>query len=126
MNTWNVAAEDLEFLSRHLEDLEAAGTPSFGLILTKRIPYTFDSEKKTLWGEDIGTLEDIISWLEEAQKPAQVMFCEKVTVKNVLTYARREVFTVNAPERIELIPARELLEELKEHFAQQTEQNQGD
>lgn len=56
MNTWNVAAEDLEFLSRHLEDLEAAGTPSFGLILTDRVPYTFDSEKKTLWGEDIGTL----------------------------------------------------------------------
>lgn len=123
MNTWNVAADDLEFLSRHLEDLEAAGTPSFGLILTKRIPYTFDSEKKTLWGEDIGTLEDIISWLEEAHKPAQVMFCEKVTAKNVLAFARGEVFTVNAPERIELIPARQVLEELTEHFAQQTEQD---
>lgn len=120
MNTWNIAADDLEFLSRHLEDLEAAGTPSFGLILTKRIPCTFDSEKKTLWGEDIGTLEDIISWLEEASKTPQVMFCEKVTAKNVLAFARGEVFTVNAPERIELIPARELLEELTEHFAQQS------
>lgn len=123
MNTWNVAADDLEFLNRHLEDLEAAGTPSFGLILTEQIPCTFDSKKKTLWGEDIGTLEDIISWLEEAPKTPQVMFCEKVTVKNVLAFARRKVFTVNAPERIELIPARELLEELTEHFAQQVEQD---
>lgn len=46
MNTWNVAADDIEFLRRHLEDLEAAGTPGFGLILTERIPCTFDSEKK--------------------------------------------------------------------------------
>ena len=38
MNTWNIAADDLEFLRRHLEDLEAAGTPGFGLILTERIP----------------------------------------------------------------------------------------
>lgn len=120
MDTWNVAADDLEFLSRHLEDLEAAGTPSFGLILTKRIPCTFDSEKKTLWGEDIGTLEDIISWLEEVSKTPRVMFCEKVTVKNVLAFARGEVFTVNESERIELIPARELLEEFTEHFAQQS------
>lgn len=126
MNTWNVAADDLEFLSRHLEDLEAAGTPSFGLILTEQIPCTFDSKKKTLWGEDIGTLEDIISWLEEAPKTPQVMFCEKVTAKNVLAFARGEVFTVNAPERIELIPARQVLEELTKHFAQQTDQNQGD
>lgn len=54
------------------------------------------------------------------------MFCEKVTVKNVLAFARGEVFTVNAPERIELIPARQVLEELTKHFAQQTDQNQGD
>ena len=120
MNTWNVAADDLEFLRRHLEDLEAGGTPGFGLILTEQIPCTFGSKKKTLWGEDIGTLEDIISWLEEAPKTPQVMFCEKVTAKNVLTYARREICSVNAPERIELIPARELLEELTEHFAQQS------
>lgn len=200
MNTWNIAADDLEFLRRHLEDLEAAGTPGFGLILTESIPFTFDSKKKTLWGDEIGTLEDIISWLEGAPKTPQVMFCEKVpggvlssgeqlytapakpltedayiwwvdimeaeydgsprsvlvdsgdldaedlsdpaaevwedmerlavhdaplpvTTENVLTYAEHEVFTVNVPERIELIPARELLEELTEHFAQQTEQD---
>ena len=195
MNAWNLGADDLEFLSRHLEDLEAAGTPGFGLILTERIPFTFDSEKKALWGEDIGTLEEILDWLESDPKPTQSTFCETisggyrdsgeqlfaapaqpvtgevfvwwddsgqeprtvfmdagdanpedlsnpaaeawedmerlavpdaplpVTVENVLAYARREVFTVNAPERIELIPARELLEELTEHFAQQVEQD---
>ena len=199
MNTWNIAADDLEFLRRHLEDVEAAGTPGFGLILTKRIPYTFDSEKKTLCGEDIGTLEEILDWLESNPKPTQSTFCETisggyrdsgeqlytapcvplqedvyvwwnhedleqapgtrtvlmdcgyadkddlndpnaeawedmerlnvhseplpVTTENVLTYAEHEVFTVNAPERIELIPARELLEELTEHFAQQTKQD---
>ncbi|WP_314929186.1 hypothetical protein [Rothia mucilaginosa] len=188
MNTWNIAADDLEFLRRHLEDLEAAGTPGFGLILTESIPFTFDSKKKTLWGEEIGTLEEILDWLESDPKPTQSAFCETisggyrdsgeqlftvpaqpvtgevfvwwddsgqesrtvfmdagfadsedlsdpaaevwedmerlavhdaplpVTTENVLTYAEHEVFTVNAPERIELIPARELLEELTEHF----------
>lgn len=195
MNTWNVAADDLEFLSRHLEDLEAAGTPGFGLILTERVPFTFDSEKKTLWGEEIGTLEEILDWLESNPRPGQEEFCETisggyrdsgeqlysepcapvqedvyvwwnhddpsvepaprivllddgyadeedlkdpnseewdsmsrlvvhpeplpVTVENILDYIHNEVFTVNVPERIELIPARELLEELTEHFAQQ-------
>lgn len=199
MNTWNVAADDLEFLRRHLEDLEAAGTPGFGLILTERVPFTFDSEKKTLWGEEIGTLEEILDWLESNPRPGQEEFCETisggyrdsgeqlysepcvlvqedvyvwwnhddpsvepdprtvllddgsadeedlkdpnseewdymsrlvvhpeplpVTVENVLAFARGEVFTVNAAERIELIPARELLEELTEHFAQQAEQD---
>lgn len=197
MNTWNIAADDLEFLRRHLEDLEAAGTPGFGLILTERVPFTFDSEKKALWGEDIGTLEEILDWLESNPKPTQSTFCETisggyrdsgeqlfaapcvpvqddvyvwwnheeqapgtvtvlmdhgdedeedlndptaevwedmerlavhdaplpVTTENVLAYAEHEVFTVNAPERIELIPARELLEELTEHFAQQAEQD---
>lgn len=199
MNTWNVAADDLEFLRRHLEDLEAAGTPGFGLILTERVPFTFDSEKKALWGEDIGTLEEILDWLESNPRPGQEEFCETisggyrdsgeqlysepcvpvqedvyvwwnhddpsvepdprtvllddgsadeedlkdpnseewdymsrlvvhpeplpVTVENVLAFARGEVFTVNAAERIELIPARELLEELTEHFAQQAEQD---
>jgi hypothetical protein len=195
MNTWNIAADDLEFLRRHLEDLEAAGTPGFGLILTESIPFTFDSKKKTLCGEDIGTLEEILDWLESNPKPTQSTFCETisggyrdsgeqlfaapaqpvtgevfvwwddsgqkprtvfmdagdadpedlsdptaevwedmerlavhdaplpVTVENVLAFARGEVFTVNAPERIELIPARQVLEELTEHFAQQTEQD---
>lgn len=202
MNTWNIAADDLEFLRRHLEDLEAAGTPGFGLILTESIPFTFDSKKKTLCGEDIGTLEEILDWLESNPKPTQSTFCETisggyrdsgeqlytapcvplqedvyvwwnhedleqapgtrtvlmdcgyadkddlndpnaeawedmerlnvhseplpVTVENVLAYAHAEVFNWHVPERIELIPARELLEELTEHFAQQTEQNQGD
>lgn len=184
-------------MSRHLEDLEAAGTPGFGLILTERIPFTFDSEKKALWGEDIGTLEEILDWLESDPKPTQSTFCETisggyrdsgerlytapcvpvqddvyvwwnheeqapgavtvlmdhgdedeedlndptaevwedmerlnvhseplpVTVENVLAYAHAEVFNWHVPERIELIPARELLEELTEHFAQQTEQD---
>lgn len=199
MNTWNVAADDLEFLSRHLEDLEAAGTPGFGLILTERVPFTFDSEKKTLWGEEIGTLEEILDWLESNPRPGQEEFCETisggyrdsgeqlysepcapvqedvyvwwnhddpsvepaprtvllddgyadeedlkdpnseewdsmsrlvvhpeplpVTVENILDYIHNEVFTVNVPERIELIPARQVLEELTEHFAQQTEQD---
>lgn len=197
MNTWNIAADDLEFLRRHLEDLEAGGTPGFGLVLTERVPFTFDSEKKALWGEEIGTLEEILDWLESDPKPTQSAFCETisggyrdsgerlytapcvpvqddvyvwwnheeqapgtvtvlmdhgdedeedlndptaevwedmerlnvhseplpVTVENVLAYAHAEVFNWHVPERIELIPARELLEELTEHFAQQTKQD---
>lgn len=46
-----------------------------------------------------------------------------VTVENVLAYAKGGVFTVNSPERIELIPANEILDDLEEHFAQQVEQD---
>ena len=46
-----------------------------------------------------------------------------VTVENVLAYAHHEVFRVNVPERVELIPANEILDDLEEHFAQQTEQD---
>lgn len=43
-----------------------------------------------------------------------------VTVENVLAYAKGGVFTVNSPERIEILSAGEILDELMEHF------NQGD
>lgn len=43
-----------------------------------------------------------------------------VTVENVLAYAKVGVFTVNSPERIEILSAGEILDELMEHF------NQGD
>ena len=43
-----------------------------------------------------------------------------VTVENVLAYAKGGVFTVNSPERIEILAAGEILDELMEHF------NQGD
>lgn len=46
-----------------------------------------------------------------------------LTVENLSEYMTEEVFTQYQDERIELIPARELLEELTEHFAQQTEQD---
>lgn len=69
MNTWNVAADDLEFLSRHLEDLEAAGTPSFGLILTKRIPYTFDSEKKLFGVKTLAPLKTSFLGLKRHKNP---------------------------------------------------------
>ena len=46
-----------------------------------------------------------------------------VTVENVLAFARGEVFTQYQDERIELIPARRVLKELTEHFAQQAEQD---
>ena len=42
-----------------------------------------------------------------------------LTVENILAYTHAEVFTMHVPERIELIPARQALEELTEHFAQQ-------
>lgn len=45
-----------------------------------------------------------------------------LTVENILAYTHAEVFTMHVPERIELIPARQVLEELTEHFAQQVEQ----
>lgn len=43
-----------------------------------------------------------------------------VTVENVLAYAKGGVFTVNSPERIEILSAGEILDELMDHF------NQGD
>lgn len=45
-----------------------------------------------------------------------------LTVENILAYTHAEVFTMHVPERIELIPAHQVLEELTEHFAQQVEQ----
>ena len=45
-----------------------------------------------------------------------------LTVENILAYTHAEVFTMHVPERIELIPAHQVLEELTEHFAQQAEQ----
>lgn len=45
-----------------------------------------------------------------------------VTVENVLAYAHAEVFSWHVPERVELIPANEILDDLEEHFAQQVEQ----
>lgn len=69
MNTWNVAADDLEFLSRHLEDLEAAGTPSFGLILTEQIPCTFDSKKKLSGAKTSAPLRTSFLGLKRHQKP---------------------------------------------------------
>lgn len=45
-----------------------------------------------------------------------------LTVENILAYTHAEVFTMHVPDRIELIPARQVLEELTEHFAQQVEQ----
>lgn len=41
-----------------------------------------------------------------------------VTAENVLAYAKGEVFTVNSPERIEILSAGEILDELMEHFNQ--------
>ena len=46
-----------------------------------------------------------------------------VTVENVLAYAHAEVFSWKVPERVELIPANEVLDDLEEHFAQQVEQD---
>lgn len=46
-----------------------------------------------------------------------------LTVENLSVYMTEEVFTQYQDERIELIPARQVLEELTEHFAQQTEQD---
>lgn len=46
-----------------------------------------------------------------------------LTVENLSVYMTEEVFTQYIDERIELIPARQVLEELTEHFAQQTEQD---
>lgn len=46
-----------------------------------------------------------------------------LTVENLSEYMTEEVFTQYQDERIELIPARQVLEELTEHFAQQTEQD---
>lgn len=41
-----------------------------------------------------------------------------VTAENVLAYAKGEIFTVNSPERIEILSAGEILDELMEHFNQ--------
>lgn len=46
-----------------------------------------------------------------------------LTVENLSEYMTEEVFTQYQDERIELIPARQVLEELTAHFAQQTEQD---
>lgn len=46
-----------------------------------------------------------------------------LTVENLSAYMTEEVFTQYIDERIELIPARQVLEELTEHFAQQAEQD---
>lgn len=46
-----------------------------------------------------------------------------LTVENLSVYMTEEVFTQYQDERIELIPARQMLKELTEHFAQQTEQD---
>lgn len=46
-----------------------------------------------------------------------------VTVENVLAYAHAEVFSWHVPERVELIPANEILDDLEEYFVQQTEQD---
>ena len=46
-----------------------------------------------------------------------------VTVENVLAYAHAEVFSWHVPERVELIPVNEVLDDLIEHFAQQVEQD---
>lgn len=199
-NTWNVTSRDMPDLIFNVEQMENAGKKVYGLVLTDRIPFTFDGLEKRLAGEKLGTLEDILEWLEsdhgfQTQKP----FCETisgghrdsgeqlytapcvpvqgdvyvwwnheeveqaagtrtvlmdcgyadeedlnnpnaeaweymerlnvhseplpVTVENVLAYAHAEVFRVHVPERIELIPANEVLDDLEEHFAQQTEQD---
>ena len=44
-----------------------------------------------------------------------------LTVENLSEYMTKEVFTQYQDERIELIPARRVLEELTEHFAQQVD-----
>jgi len=49
-----------------------------------------------------------------------------LTVENLSAYMTEEVFTQYQDERIELIPARQVLEELTGHFAQQTEQDGGE
>ena len=46
-----------------------------------------------------------------------------VTVENLTSFMTEEVFTQYQDERIELIPARQVLKELTEHFAQQAEQD---
>lgn len=198
-NTWNVRSVDMPDLIFNVEQMENAGKKVYGLVLTDRIPFTFDGEEKRLAGGKFGTLEDILDWLESNPGQIQKPFCETisgghrgtgeqlytapcvpvqedvyvwwnhedleqapgtrtvlmdcgyadkddlsdptaeawedmerlnvhseplpVTVENVLAYAHHEVFRVNVPERVELIPANEILDDLEEHFAQQTEQD---
>lgn len=198
-NTWNVRSADMPDLIFNVEQMENAGKKVYGLVLTDRIPFTYDGEEKELAGEKFGTLEDILEWLESDPGEIQKPFCETisggrcgtgeqlytapcvplqedvyvwwnhedleqalgtvtvlmdcgyadkddlndpnaeaweymerlnvhseplpVTVENVLAYAHAEVFRVHVPERIELIPANEVLDDLEEHFAQQTEQD---
>ena len=70
--TWNPSARDVEDLTRTTEQLEAEGQQVYALIITEQVPFTFDGEKKTLWCDEVGTLDDIASWLEEAPKSRSV------------------------------------------------------
>ena len=194
--TWNPSARDVEDLTRTTEQLEAEGQQVYALIITEQVPFTFDGEKKTLWCDEVGALDDIASWLEEAPNTSQVTFCEKapngvtqqgeqlyaapgqplttdayiwwqdveqvegpkpartvlcdtgyadaedlqdptseawddmasmkvhdeplpVTIENLLDYAHHYVFAYNAPDRIEIIPARELIAEVTDWLNEQ-------
>ena len=136
--TWNVEERHLEDLARTVEKMEAAGEKPYAVVFTERDSWAGDHTIKTLWKEEFGTLEDILHGFEADPHPTQSTFFETIsgrhrdsgdseplplTVENLSAYMTEEVFTQYLNERIELIPARQVLEELTEHFAQQTEQD---
>lgn len=130
--TWNVEERHLEYLTYTVEKMEAAGEEPYALIFTERDSWAGDHTIKTLWKEEFGTLEDILHWFQsdptaEAWEDMERLTVHSeplpLTVENLTSFMTEEVFTQYQDERIELIPARKVLEELTEHFAQQTEQD---
>lgn len=130
--TWNVEERHMEYLTYTVEKMEAAGEKPYAVVFTERDSWAWDHTIKTLWKEEFGTLEDILHGFQsdpnaEAWEDMERLTVHSeplpLTVENLSVYMSEEVFTQYQDERIELIPARQVLEELTEHFAQQTEQD---